>query len=82
MLYNTGMSIGREEFSMTADKQEYVQISAFLRQDQIDALDALARRKGIHGRQPLIRWAIDAFLLSESSTYRTDQQGERQAEAA
>lgn len=70
---------------MTVDKQEYVQISAFLRQDQIDALDALARRKGIHGRQPLLRWAVDyylAFLLSESSTYRSEPQGEQQAEAA
>lgn len=56
---------------------DYVQISAFLRPDQIEQLDEWARRKGIHGRQPLLRWAVDhylAFLLSESSTYRTEQQ--------
>ncbi len=58
--------------------EEYTQISAFLRPDQIRALDELARRKGIHGRQPLLRWAIDAFLLSETSTYRTQQQIEDQ----
>lgn len=65
---------------MTSD--DYVQISAFLRRDQIKELDELARRKGIHGRQPLIRWAIDAFLLSESSAYRSEPQGEQTAEAA
>ncbi len=55
---------------------EYIQISAFLRPEQIEQLDELAHRKGIHGRQPLIRWAIDhylAFLMSDGSTYRSDQ---------
>lgn len=55
---------------------EYTQISAFLRPDQIEKLDEWARRKGIHGRQPLLRWAVDhyiAFLMGESSTYRSDQ---------
>ena len=64
---------------------DYVQISAFLRQDQIDQLDEWAKRKGIHGRQPLLRWAVDyylAFLLSESSSYRSEQQIEQPAETA
>jgi hypothetical protein len=52
---------------------QYTQISAFLRPDQIEALDKLARSKGIHSRQPLLRWAVDAFLLSESSTYRINE---------
>jgi hypothetical protein len=55
---------------------EYIQISAFLRPEQIEQLDEWARRKGIHGRQPLIRWAIDhylAFLMSDGSTYRVEQ---------
>jgi hypothetical protein len=54
--------------------EEYIQISAFLRPEQIKALDELARIKGIHGRQPFLRWAVDAFLLAESSTYRTQPQ--------
>lgn len=53
--------------------EEYTQISAFLRPDQIRALDDLARSKGIHGRQPLLRWAVDAYLLAETSIYRTQQ---------
>lgn len=65
-----------------SEKTEYVQISAFLRQDQIDELDALGRREGIHSRQPYLRWAIDAFLLSKRSTYRPDQPIEQPAEAA
>ena len=65
-----------------SEKTEYIQISAFLRQDQIDELDAIGRREGIHSRQPYIRWAIDAFLLSKRSTYRTEQQSEQTAEAA
>lgn len=61
---------------------DYVQISAFLRPDQIEQLDEWARRKGIHGRQPLLRWAVDhylAFLLSECSICRTEQQIEQPA---
>jgi len=58
--------------------EEYIQISAFLRPDQIKALDELARSKGIHSRQPLLRWALDAYLLSETSTYRTQQHSEPQ----
>jgi len=54
--------------------EEYIQISAFLRPDQIKALDELARSKGIHGRQPFLRWAVDAYLLAETSTYRTQRQ--------
>ena len=65
-----------------SEKTEYIQISAFLRQDQIDELDALGKREGIHSRQPYIRWAIDAFLLSKRSTYRIDRQDEQTAEAA
>lgn len=60
--------------------EEYTQISAFLRPEQIKALDELARSKGIHSRQPLLRWAIDAYLLAESSTYRTQQHIESQPE--
>ena len=56
--------------------EEYIQISAFLRPDQIKALDELARIKGIHGRQPFLRWAVDAYLLAETSTYRTQRQDE------
>ena len=62
---------------------EYTQISAFLRPDQIKKLDEWARRKGIHGRQPLLRWAVDhyiAFLMSDSSTYRIEQSGEQAAD--
>lgn len=62
---------------------DYVQISAFLRPDQIEQLDEWARRKGIHGRQTLLRWAVDhylAFLMSESSTYRSEQQIEQPAD--
>lgn len=59
---------------------DYTQISAFLRPDQIEQLDEWARRKGIHGRQPLLRWAVDhylTFLLSEGSTCRSDPQDEQ-----
>lgn len=60
---------------------EYTQISAFLRPDQIKELDELGRREGIHSRQPYIRWAIDAFLLSKRSTYRSEQQADQTVEA-
>lgn len=59
---------------------EYIQISAFLRPDQIKELDRIARQKGIHGRQPLLRWAVDhylAFLLADVSTYRSEQHVDR-----
>lgn len=62
--------------------EQYTQISAFLRPDQIEALDELARRRGIHSRQPLLRWAIDAYLLSETSTYRINEHVEETADAS
>lgn len=68
---------------MTSD--DYVQISAFLRPDQIEQLDKWAKHKGMHGRQTLLRWAVDhylAFLLSQDSTYRVNQQDDQIAEEA
>lgn len=65
--------------------EQYIQISAFLRPDQIEALDRVARQKGIHGRQPLLRWAVDhylAFLLTDASTCRTEQHAENTTDVA
>ena len=62
---------------------EYIQISAFLRPDQIKRLDEAAKLKGIHSRQPLLRWAVDHyldFLLADRSTYRTIPTAEQPAE--
>lgn len=63
------------------DKPEMIQITVYLLPHQLEGLDELARRKGI-GRQASIRWAIDAFLMSESSTYRTKQQADQPVEVA
>jgi hypothetical protein len=51
--------------------EEYSQYTAFLRPDQWEELGKVAKGMGIGSRQPLLRWAIDAFLMSKSSTYRT-----------
>lgn len=61
---------------------EYIQITALLTQDQIDFLDEVARGKGVRGRQAPLRWAIEhyrAFLLSSSSTYRSDRHADQDA---
>jgi hypothetical protein len=51
--------------------EEYSQYTAFLRPDQWEELGKVAKGMGIGSRQPLLRWAIDAFLMSKSSTYQT-----------
>lgn len=61
------------------------QITAFLREDQIDFLDGEAENKGINSRQPIIRWAIDHyrdFLLSQRSTYQIDRPVDQPDQAA
>jgi hypothetical protein len=60
-------------------EEEYIQISAFLLPKQWEALGEVAKNMGISSRQPLLRWAIDAFLLSRSSTYRTIKDVEEQS---
>lgn len=51
--------------------EEYQSYNVFLLPEQWKELDRLAKSMGIGSRQPLIRWALDAFLTSKSSTYRT-----------
>ena len=51
--------------------EEYIQISAFLSPEQIEALDRIAKRAGVRGRQVPLRWAVHEYLLSKDSTYRT-----------
>lgn len=51
--------------------EEYQQYTAFLLPEQWEELGKLAKNMGIGSRQPLLRWAVDAFLLSKSSTYRS-----------
>lgn len=50
--------------------EEYQQYTAFLAPAQWDELAKVAKSMGISSRQPLIRWALDAFLMSNSPTYR------------
>lgn len=50
--------------------EEYQQYTAFLLPEQWEELGKLAKSMGIGSRQPLLRWAVDAFLTSKSSTYR------------
>lgn len=50
--------------------EEYQQYTAFLRPEQWEELGKRAKSMGISSRQPLLRWAIDAFLLSKDQTYR------------
>ena len=63
-------------------EEEYIQVTAFLPRTQWEALDEVAKKMGISSRQPLLRWAVDAFLLSRSSTYRIikDAEAERPTE--
>ncbi len=58
--------------------EEYIQVSAFLLPRQWEALGEVAKSMGISSRQPLLRWAIDAFLVSKTSTYRTIKDAEDQ----
>ena len=50
--------------------EEYQQYTAFLRPEQWEELGKRAKSMGISSRQPLLRWAIDAFLMSQDQTYR------------
>lgn len=50
--------------------EEYQQYTAFLKPEQWAALGDVAKSMGISSRQPLLRWAVDAFLLSKNQTYR------------
>ena len=56
--------------------EEYQQYTAFLRPEQWEQLDKAAKSMGISSRQPLLRWAIDAFLLSRTSIYQSIKQSE------
>lgn len=53
--------------------EEFQQYTAFLRPKQWEELDKLAKSMGISSRQPLLRWAVDAFLSSKNPTYRIIQ---------
>lgn len=64
--------------------EEYSQYTAFLRPDQWEELGKVAKSMGVVSRQPLLRWAVDAFLMSKSSTYRIvkDVEGAETEQAA
>lgn len=51
-------------------EEEYKQYTAFLRPEQWEELGKVANSMGIGSRQPLLRWAIDAFLVSKNQAYR------------
>lgn len=64
--------------------EERIPITAFLTAEQIKFLDDVAQQRGVRGRQAPLRWAIDhyrAFLLGNTSTYRTDRDAEEPAPA-
>ena len=50
--------------------EEYQQYTAFFTPEQWAALGDVAKSMGIGSRQPLLRWAVDAFLASKNQTYR------------
>ena len=52
---------------------EYKAYIAYLTPEQWKLLGERAAAMGIKSRQPLLRWAVDAFLLAPTSTYRTIQ---------
>lgn len=58
--------------------EEYQQYTAFLKPEQWAELGDVAKSMGIGSRQPLIRWAVDAFLLSKKQTYQIIKDAEPQ----
>lgn len=62
--------------------EEYQQYTAFLLPAQWEELGKVAKSMGVGSRQPLIRWAIDAFLTSKNQTYRIIKDVEEPADVA
>lgn len=63
---------------------DFVQVSAFLRPEQIEGLDQWAKDRGVRGRQVAIRMAVDLFLSKSfpCSTIELLQQPSKEEKAA